>query len=140
MYSEKFDRPQVRSDCDKVPRPCPYVGCHYNLYIDVNAKTGSIKFNFPNAEPGDMIASCALDIAEEGGVILDEIGKSMNLTKERIRQLEEVAFNKLLKLINERSDILGELKKFPEHGIVEVQALFRDNKRILKVAETGVYR
>src|SRR5207248_4026222 len=36
-------RPRVRGDCAEGPRPCPYVSCKYNLYVDVNPRTGSVK-------------------------------------------------------------------------------------------------
>ena len=88
-------RPKKRSDCIDGPRPCPWVGCKYNLYLDVNPRTGSIILNFPDREPWEMEESCALDIAERGPVTLEEIGTIMNLTRERIRQLEAGAMEKI---------------------------------------------
>ena len=32
--------------------------------------------------------TCALDIADRGGITLEEVGEIMNLTRERIRQVE----------------------------------------------------
>lgn len=93
---EEIDRPKTRADCAMVPRPCPFVGCKYNLYLDVNPETGSIKMNFPDVEPWEMAESCALDIVEEAGeLILEEVGDAMNVTRERIRQVEENLLNKL---------------------------------------------
>lgn len=57
-------RPKTRADCSQVPRPCPYVSCKYNLYLDVE-KDGSIVLNHPNIEPHEMKRSCLLDILEE---------------------------------------------------------------------------
>ena len=54
----------------------------------MNEKTGSIKLNFPNREPGDMTESCSLDVAARGGATLEEVGAAMNIVRERIRQLE----------------------------------------------------
>jgi len=88
MYPE-FKRPRVRADCKDVPRPCPFVACRYNLYLDVHPKTGSIKYNFPDLDPTEMDPSCALDIAARGGETLDSIAGMINVTRERIRQLEE---------------------------------------------------
>lgn len=88
-----IDRPRVRADCAEVMRPCPYVGCRYNLFLDVSPKTGAVKYNFPDREPWDMPAtgSCALDVADAhpGGLPLEGIGELMNLTRERTRQIEE---------------------------------------------------
>lgn len=81
-------RPKKRSECLNGPRPCMWVGCKYNLYLDVNPRTGSIILNFPEKEPWEIKDSCVLDIADRGAVTLEEIGKIMNLTRERIRQLE----------------------------------------------------
>jgi hypothetical protein len=81
-------RPQSRSECRGEARPCPWVACKHHLYLDVNPETGSIKINFPDLEPWDMRETCALDVAERGGITLEEVGEIMNLTRERIRQVE----------------------------------------------------
>jgi hypothetical protein len=88
-------RPRTREDCASVPRPCPYVGCLYNLYLDQNGR--DLKFNFPYLTPDQMPAawSCVLDVAERGGVTLEEIGDALNVTRERTRQIELVALRKL---------------------------------------------
>jgi len=35
-----------------------------------------------------MPATCALDVADRGGITLEEVGEILNLTRERIRQVE----------------------------------------------------
>lgn len=91
----EYEKPKTRADCLSMGRPCPFVSCRYHLYLDVNPKTGSIKLNFPNIEVWEMEESCALDIAERGGITLEEVGAIMNLTRERVRQLEESALEKV---------------------------------------------
>ena len=91
-------RPRRRSECRGGQRPCPHVACKYHLYLDVNPDTGSIKFNFPDKEVWELGESCALDVAERGGVTLEEVGFYMNLTRERIRQVE---FNGMRKIVEE---------------------------------------
>jgi hypothetical protein len=81
-------RPVTRSECRGDARPCPWVACKHHLYLDVNPETGSIKINFPDLEPWEMRETCALDVAERGGITLEEVGEIMNLTRERIRQVE----------------------------------------------------
>lgn len=81
-------RPQTRAECVDGPRPCPYVSCKYHLYLDVQPRTGAIKLNFPDIEVEEMKESCALDVADRGGVQLQELGALTNLTRERVRQLE----------------------------------------------------
>jgi DNA-directed RNA polymerase sigma subunit (sigma70/sigma32) len=42
----------------------------------------------PDLEPWELKHTCALDVADRGGITLEEIGEVMNLTRERIRQVE----------------------------------------------------
>jgi hypothetical protein len=88
-------RPKTRADCVNGPRPCLFVSCKHNLYLDVNPETGSIKLNFPDKEIGELEYTCALDVAEKGGITLEEVGTIMNLTRERIRQVETRGLMKL---------------------------------------------
>jgi hypothetical protein len=88
-------RPKVRADCATGPRPCPYVSCKFNLYVDVNPRTGSVKMNFPDKELWEIGDTCALDVADRGGITLEEVGAIMNLTRERVRQLETRGLEKL---------------------------------------------
>lgn len=104
LYPERsYWRPEARGDCANVARPCPYVSCKYHLYIDVNPNTGSIKVNFPEKEVWELQHSCALDVAEQGGITLEEVGEILNLTRERIRQVE---VRGLMKLKDEGGDEL----------------------------------
>ena len=88
-------RPKTRADCVNGPRPCLFVSCKHNLYLDVNPETGSIKLNFPDKEIWELEYTCALDVAEKGGITLEEVGEIMNLTRERIRQVETRGLMKL---------------------------------------------
>ncbi len=86
-----YHRPSRRNDCRDATRPCPFVGCRYHLYLDVNPLTGNLKLNFPGMEVWQMPFSCALDVAEMGGRTLEEVGQILNMTRERVRQLEASA-------------------------------------------------
>jgi len=90
-----YDRPKNRSQCKDGPRPCLYISCKHNLYLDVNTVTGSIKFNFPDKDINELKETCALDVAERGGITLEEVGEILNLTRERVRQLEMSALDKI---------------------------------------------
>lgn len=81
-------RPRSRGDCRDDARPCPWVSCRHHLYLDVNPDTGSIKINRPDLEPWDLAESCALDVADRGGMTLEAVGELMNITRERTRQVE----------------------------------------------------
>lgn len=89
LYPEtEYTKPLTRGECKEIERPCPYTSCQYHLYLDVNPNTGSIKINFPDLEPWEIPETCALDVAEKGGITLEEVGEILNLTRERIRQVE----------------------------------------------------
>ena len=42
-----------------------------------------------------MEETCALDVADRGGITLEEVGEILNLTRERIRQVEVKGLQKL---------------------------------------------
>lgn len=81
-------RPRVRADC--LPgginelRPCPWYRCEAHLGLEINPDTGSIQVR----DIDTMVHTCTFDVADIGGVTLDEIGEIMDLTRERIRQIE----------------------------------------------------
>ena len=87
-------RPATRGECAQGVRPCPYVGCKYHLWLDVN-EAGGVRLNKPDVPPWQLEPSCALDVADEGGTSLEEVGRAMNLCRERVRQIEELALWKL---------------------------------------------
>ena len=99
-------RPETRAECREEMRPCPWVACKHHLYLDINPETGSIKINFPDLEPWELKHTCALDVAERGGITLEEVGEIMNLTRERIRQVEVRGLLKL-KMGSPSPDELG---------------------------------
>lgn len=100
LYPEidDIERPHNRAECSDAPRPCPFVSCKHHLFLDVSARTGAIKLNFPDLEVWEMTETCALDVADRGGTTLEEVGAIMNLTRERIRQVEVKGLAKLAAL------------------------------------------
>ena len=95
----EYERPQTREDClpggCNEARPCPWASCRHHLAFDVNHRTGSIKTNFPDTEIADMAETCELDVADRLGLTLDEVAELLNLTRERIRQLEQRGLAKI---------------------------------------------
>lgn len=81
-------RPRTRGECPPAGEPCPWVSCKHHLYLDVDERTGAIKLNFPNVEPDELAEPCALRVADRDGSTLEEVGAMLNLTRERVRQLE----------------------------------------------------
>jgi hypothetical protein len=74
--------PRTRADCLGGPRPCPWRACRFNLGPDVRG----------GGEPAE---TCALDVADRGGGTLEEIAVVLGLTRERVRQIERGALEKL---------------------------------------------
>lgn len=104
VEGEFVERPKVRSECENGIRPCPFVSCQFHLYLTVNKATGLIRINHPGKEPEELEHSCALDEADQGEHTLEQIAEYMGLTRERVRQIEESAMEKL----NERHPDLPE--------------------------------
>lgn len=114
LYPETdYPKPRTRAECSEGLRPCPYVSCKHHLFLDVSARTGAIKLNFPDLEVWDMNETCALDVADRGGTTLEDVGAIMNLTRERIRQVEVKALAKLQAL----KDMMG-LRDYVDEGPV----------------------
>jgi hypothetical protein len=90
-----MERPHKREECKEAPRPCPHVSCRHHLYLDVNPHTGTIKLNFPDLEVWELGVSCALDVADMGGTAIEQVSELLNVTRERIRQIETQALQKL---------------------------------------------
>ena len=84
------ERPRTRGDCAGMARPCVFVSCRHHLGLDVSPKTGSLKWTMPDRAPDEMPAgeSCSLDVADGGSTTLERVGELMNVTRERIRQME----------------------------------------------------
>ena len=128
LYPESdYDKPRTREECADGPRPCPFVSCKHHLYIDVSARTGAIKLNFPDLEVWDLGESCALDVADRGGTTLEDVGAIMNLTRERIRQVEVKALAKLEALRD-----MMHLRDYVDEGPVGKRRLPRLSKQDLK--------
>jgi hypothetical protein len=127
LYPENgYWKPRTRAECAQGSRPCPFVSCKHHLFVDVSARTGAIKLNFPDLDAWEMNESCALDVADRGGTTLEDVGAIMNLTRERIRQVEVKALAKLEAL----RDMLA-LRDYIDEGPV-------GKRRLPKLAATDV--
>lgn len=89
------ERPRTRGECPPDGEPCPWVSCRHHLYLDVDPRTGSIKLNFPAIDPTDLAEPCALRVADRDGATLEAVGELINVTRERVRQLEERALHRV---------------------------------------------
>jgi hypothetical protein len=120
---DNYWKPRKRAECVDGPRPCPFVSCEYHLFVDVSPRTGAIKLNFPDLEVWELTESCALDVADRGGTTLEDVGAIMNLTRERIRQVEVKALAKLEALRD-----MNALRDYVDEGPVGKRRLPRLSK------------
>lgn len=78
--------PRTRGDCQaggvSAYRPCPWMECRFHI-------------------AGSEEVSCVLDVAEQGGVTLEDVGRYLGVTRERIRQIETIALRKLKRVVRE---------------------------------------
>lgn len=105
--------PKTRGDCMYVQRPCLHLLCRYNLLLRV--RVGYVRSN-PNTSDSEIKTSywlddrvlqiiegkqvrirhsCALDLAEMGGMTLEQIGDIIGVSRERVRQIEMDARRKM---------------------------------------------
>lgn len=110
---EPIIRPVTRGDCRGGIRPCPFVGCRFNLLLDVNPTTGSIAFNHAaavtlvtNDDTDDRfdqaaetatdawaeadVPSCALDVVD--AELADEtpiadVARILGVSRQRVDQI-----------------------------------------------------
>lgn len=89
---ELYDaRPRTRAECEGGPRPCPFVSCKYNLFLETARRTGTLRINRPGTDPLEMPAeeSCALDVADGGAQSQAEVARLLGgVSIEWVRQTE----------------------------------------------------
>lgn len=116
--------PHTREECIDQPQPCPYVSCRFNLFLDITPD-GSIIQNYPGKKVWQIKESlCALDYTERRGMTLKEIGKHFDLTRERIRQVAEIAFRKFLISAYEMGvaeDIIESLQELANQDLTNIE-------------------
>lgn len=98
-------RPRRRGDCADVPRPCPFVGCRYNLYLDVLDRGRVRRRVPPDVAPEDIDPawSCALDVAARGKHQVGQIADLLGLTTPRVSQIIDRA-TKRLRVIEDEAE------------------------------------
>lgn len=120
-------RPRTRGDCVDGERPCPWVGCRHHLALEVTP-AGTLQLL---GEPHELVETCALDVADRGPHTLEEISQCFELTRERIRQIEERVMPKLrerLERIGIDETVMAELGR-PMGGNL-AQAQGKDGGRV----------
>lgn len=95
--------PRTRGECKDEPRPCPYVTCRHHLLLDI-ARDGRLYVTRDMDEAdedsvGDaleqMPQTCALDVADRGGMFEEDVAGLLNLTRTHIADIETAAKRKI---------------------------------------------
>lgn len=86
------ERPVTRADCKHGVRPCPFVGCRYHLMTHV-LQSGAVRFYSEDFE--SVPETCALDVADAGAHLSDEVGIFLHLSSEVVRQIKVIALQKV---------------------------------------------
>jgi hypothetical protein len=92
-FEETPRRPRTRGECAAAERPCPWVSCRHHMAVDV-LDTGSLKIN-STLDLAELPATCSLDVADEGLHTLEEVAVVWNLTRERVRQIQQTAIESM---------------------------------------------
>ena len=99
-----MERPKTRADCINGPRPCPWISCkHHMLWVfavsNFHYKPTQDSIiarwldRYTDEEILDLLGglqkTCTLDVADDGGVTLQECADILGTTRERIRQISD---------------------------------------------------
>jgi hypothetical protein len=89
-------RPRTRGDRVDGPRPCPWFSCRHHLGLDFTSG-GKLKVR----ELDELAETCSLDVAERNadGGTLDQVGQILEITRERVRQIEQMALARMNKAV-----------------------------------------
>ncbi|MBT3704965.1 hypothetical protein HOG17_04270 [Candidatus Peregrinibacteria bacterium] len=99
-------RPRTREECKNDVRPCPWVGCGFHLYLDVD-DNGGIIFNHENTVFNDddledpdlrkMVQTCVLDIADKvkDGLTFCEIAEYLGCTVKKVKEILDSCIGKI---------------------------------------------
>jgi hypothetical protein len=83
-------RPKTYGDCLLGPRPCPFIGCRYNLLSEVSFAGGLRLRRYK-----DGMETCALDMANKGGMDTRTVARVLGLGKNRILQISADGMEKM---------------------------------------------
>lgn len=94
-------------DCGVSVRPCPYSECRHHLGLSAKEIRHGLKgtpystWSKRGKKVTDTSDTCALDVADKNpdGQSLEQIGRRLGVTRERVRQIEHGALRKVLPIL-----------------------------------------
>jgi hypothetical protein len=109
----------------QVPRPCKYSRCRQHLERnETRARTKHKDRRMALRQEHGVTHTCAIDVANEhpGGLDLDDIAEIMGVSRERVRQIEQLALCKMSRcehtktVSDEMTEEQARRRGWPEHG------------------------
>ena len=94
--------PRTRGECVDGERPCPHLLCRYHLYRDTPARE----------------ESCSLDVADRGAHTLQDVADIMGVVKERVRQIEKRAVEKIRPFVPDEGWVHAEQETMPADDMI----------------------
>lgn len=99
-------RPVQRGDCKPgaggahEQRPCRFIACKFHLAVDLGPGGRRVRLNFPGIELDEMPETCALDVADRGGLGASATASLLNITVQALNLIETRAIrNRNVKII-----------------------------------------
>lgn len=78
-------------------QPCPYRECRYHLVEGKRQRTYSGQLCRSTREADDGLETCALAVAQDGGLTGAEVGAMLGISRQRAEQIEATALLKIRK-------------------------------------------
>lgn len=130
-------KPTYRNSCLSFPRPCCFITCSFHMLWAFHSH--ELKNLFTHSDDDivnhlfSLKATCVLDIADKGGVTLEEIAIVLDVSRERIRQIIDGSqSNRTIGAI----DKLQQNRKFPLKSL-EKQYLTKKDVYLLTEEDRG---
>ena len=104
-WLEDSEPGELPEDGWNTAKPCPWIQCRYHLLHEHRShrkQVGRRPINYGTLTKSDMAQSCALDVADDGPHTLEFVGDLLGVSRERIRQIEEMALKKLKRIQSAR--------------------------------------
>lgn len=87
--------PRTRGECPPHPVPCPFLDCRHHLWFDRVVENGRVVHVHVTRLYGVESRTCSLRFAERGPLTLDQVGRILGVTRERVRQIEAEGLRQL---------------------------------------------
>ena len=103
-----------------VERPCPKFSCPHHLWVEDERRGRPHGGKSPPPKIVERAQSCALDLAEQGEQTTEQVAATLQVTAERVNQLEDRALAKVAAATVVQQYVEDSLPKLPEGCTLEL--------------------